>query len=460
MRYKILAVDDDQLFLDTLKEVLRPLDRFELDLANGGAEAIAKIKVSPFSYAVVLLDFEMPGMNGSQTAAELLKINPKLIIAINSGLNSKDVVVDCMRVGAVDFFLKDEPSENLIKKLDSFCSKFEETGRILAISSSKKDANEEIISSIGMIGCSPQMADVATLLPKIAKESANVLVQGETGTGKELVSRAIHNLSPRKNRQFVAINVGAFSDTLLESELFGHIKGAFTGAIENKIGKFKLADGGTLFLDEIGDMKLELQVKLLRVLQEGEYYPVGSNKPEKVDVRIIAATHVNLEEAVKLGKFRQDLFYRLNVLNIAIPALRERPQDIRPLVLHFQKKYRLSGKVFLMRAIRRMEKYSWPGNIRELEGEVQKLAIVSEDAISDIHLNSKFFREENLATSEEHISSFEEIEILKDRLEKGLIEKSLKRTGKLTDAAGNLNIPISTLHKKMKKHNLSLEDFT
>jgi two-component system NtrC family response regulator len=298
------------------------------------------------------------------------------------------------------------------------------------------------------------------MVPKIARESANVLIQGETGTGKELVSKAIHNLSPRKNRQFIAINVGAFTDTLLESELFGHVKGAFTGAVENKIGKFKLADGGTLFLDEIGDMKLELQVKLLRVLQEGEFYPVGSNKPENVNVRIVAATHVNLEEAVKAGKFRQDLYYRLNILNIQVPALRERPQDIRPLVLHFQKKHRLTGKVFLMRAIRRMEKYGWPGNIRELEGEVQRLAIVNDEAISDIHLSSKFFKVENLHTQEDQIASFEEIEMLKDRLEKRLIEESLKKSGKLTDAAGSLNVPISTLHKKMKKHNLYLEDFT
>ncbi|MFP5519930.1 MAG: sigma-54-dependent transcriptional regulator [Bdellovibrionia bacterium] len=458
MGHRILAVDDDSLALATLAEKLKPFSQFQLETAMDGNEAISKVKSQPFAYSVIFLDYAMPGISGSQTVVELLKINPKLIIAMNSGHDAKDTIIECIRAGAVDFVLKDESTETLVRKLNSLCAKFDETARILE--DSPRTSNEEKINSIGMIGKSKSFADVATIVSKAAQEECGVLIQGETGTGKELVAKAVHSLSPRRSRSFVAININSIPETLIESELFGHVKGAFTGATDNKIGKFKLADGGTLFLDEIGDLRLDLQVKLLRVLQEGEFYQVGSNKVEKVNVRIIAATHVNLLEAIKLGRFRQDLYYRLNILNIQIPSLRERPEDIRPLVLHFQKKYRATDKVFLMRTIKRMEKYNWPGNIRELENEVQKLALVGEQAISDIHLDSKFFQAENLMSREGEIQNFEELEMLRDRMEKELIEKAFKRFKKLTDAAASLNVAISTLHKKMKRLNLTLEDLT
>lgn len=458
MGHKILAVDDDLLFLATLAEKLKLQPQFQLETVCSGTEAISKVKSHPFGYSIILLDYSMPGISGAATVTELLKINPKLIIAMNSGHNGKDTIVECVRAGAVDFFLKDDSTETVINKINAFCAKFDETARILQ--ETPQSSNEEAINSIGMIGKSKQLADVAQLAKRAAQESCGVLIQGETGTGKELLAKAVHSLSPRRSRSFVGININSIPETLIESELFGHVKGAFTGATDNKIGKFKLADGGTLFLDEIGDLKIDLQVKLLRVLQEGEFYPVGSNKVEKVNVRIIAATHVNLIEAIKLGKFRQDLFYRLNILSIHIPALRERPEDIRPLVLYFQKKHRATDKVFLMRAIKRMEKYNWPGNIRELENEVQKLALVGEQAISDVHLDSKFFQAENLMARDGEIQSFEELDMMKDRLEKELIEKTFKRFKKLTDAAASLNVAISTLHKKMKRLNLTLEDLT
>jgi DNA-binding NtrC family response regulator len=459
VEYKILAVDDDSLFLTTLTERLKPHARFELETVTNGLDAIERIKQSPFKYAVVLLDYEMPNLSGAQAIMEMLKINSQLIIAMNSGHSAKDIVVECVRAGAIDFFVKGEPSDVFLKKLDSYCAKYEATGRILE-SSKDRSQHEELINSIGKIGKSEALAKVAQIVTRAARESCGVLIQGETGTVKELVAKAIHNLSPRKSRTFVALNVNSITESLLESELFGHVKGAFTGAIESKIGKFKLADGGTLFLDEIGDLKMDLQVKLLRVLQDGEFYPVGSNKSEKVNVRIVAATHVDLQEAIKNGKFRQDLYYRVNVLNIQVPALRERPEDIRPLILHFQKKHRLQGKVFLMRAIKRMEVYSWPGNIRELENDVQRLGLNSENAISDVHLHSKFFELDKLSASENDIRDFEQVEIIKDRLEIDLISKSLKRFRNLTRAAEFLNVGASTLHKKMKRLNLLLEDFT
>lgn len=455
MRYKILIVDDDQLALETLVAALKPHNQFDVETSTSGKDAIARLKVNPFAYAVVLLDYQMPELSGEATVKELLKINPKLIIAMNSGNGAKDIIVDCIRAGAVDFLLKNDPNE-VLRKLTNLCSKFDETARVLQ--EEPQTSNEELINSIGVIGKSKLMVSVAQITNRSAQEHCAVLIQGETGTGKELIAKAVHSLSSRKIRSFVAININSIPEALLESELFGHAKGAFTGATENKIGKFKLADGGTLFLDEIGDLRIDLQVKLLRVLQEGEFYPVGSNKLEKVNVRIIAATHVDLLEAVKLGKFRQDLFYRLNILNIRVPPLRERPEDIRPLVLHFQKKYRATDKVFLMRAIKRMEKYNWPGNIRELENDVQRLALVNEQSISDLHLDSKFFQAENLMARDGEIQSFEELDMMKDRLEKELIEKALRRFRKLTDAAASLNVAISTLHKKMKRLNLTLED--
>jgi transcriptional regulator with PAS, ATPase and Fis domain len=245
-----------------------------------------------------------------------------------------------------------------------------------------------------MVGWSDDMANVANQVLQLSQSNSDstVLINGESGTGKELVAKAIHNLSNRESKKFIAINCGAIPANLLESELFGHERGSFTGATTKKIGKFQIANGGTIFLDEIGDMPLELQVKLLRVLQEGTIEPVGSTSPIKVNVRVLAATHVNLEEAISDGRFREDLFYRLNVIPIYLSPLRKRPDDIEPLLLHFQEKHKGGDKKILYKTLRYLKNYSWKGNVRELENTIDRLlTMVTDSEITPEHLDAKFF---------------------------------------------------------------------
>lgn len=451
MPFKILVVDDEELALSTAKLVLEQEPDFEVHTASSATEAVRLVQANPFAYAVILLDLMMPEKDGAATAQELLSINPHLIIAINSGDYSRDALKKCFASGVLDFIEKDTAPEELKAKLRSFCKKYEETAQTFTRPTPSE--NESLIQSLGMIGHSQSMVEVAKLIRQAAPTDCTVLIHGESGTGKELVARAVHNLSSRSKRPFIPVNVAAIPENLLESDLFGHERGAFTGADRQKIGKFKVADGGTIFLDEIGDMKLELQAKLLRVLQEGEINPVGSAGSQKVNVRIVAASHVDLEKAVAQGKFREDLFYRLNVLKVSIPPLRNRPEDIQPLVAHFQKIYGGEKKTILMKTIRYLERYPWRGNIRELENEMEKLmTIVSASRIEPSHLSSKFFEASTTPKLSAFDCTYEEFLQQLEEHERQYIVSHLSKSASLREAAKHrMKAPLGTIYGRMKK---------
>ena len=452
MQYKILVLDDEETALSTTKFVLGEIPDVEVVTTKSVDEAIRLVRFEPFAYAVILLDFKMPEKDGAATAAELLKINPHLIIAINSGDYSRETLKKCIAIGVADFIEKDTPPHEFREKIKAFCKKFEETAQVFTPPNPSED--EKQIRSIGMVGQSKSLAGIARIVQQAAPTDCNVLVYGESGTGKELIARSIHNLSLRRREAFIPINVGAIPENLLESDLFGHERGAFTGADKQKLGKFKLADGGTIFLDEIGDLKPDLQVKLLRVLQEGEFTTVGGLHPVKVNVRIIAATHVDLERAIAAGQFREDLYYRLNVLKITIPPLRDRPEDIQPLIAYFQKQFNGEEKKILIKTIRYLERYKWRGNVRELENEMEKLmTVVPANRILPEHLSGKFFSEDATSngkgeldcTYEELLSSFED-------KERQYFIKQISKSNSLREAAKfRMRAPLTTIHGRMKK---------
>lgn len=390
--YKILMVDDDAKNLDATELFLKSCG-YDVVTTISPSEALELVKEEEF--ALALLDFQMPEMNGDALATMIRQVSPHQQIAMYSCDLSRDAIKNSMRAGAVDFIDKSMPPQDFKALIESYCNRYEALYRTIRPSKDKSE-NRETIESIGMIGQSQALAIVAMTIHKVAAAAdTSVLIRGESGTGKELVARAIHRLSARSGGQFVAINCGAIPRDLLESELFGHLKGSFTGAAHDKMGKFELANNGTLFLDEIGDMPPELQVKILRVLQEREIIPVGGKFPKKVNVRIVTATHCNLEDMVGKGLFREDLMYRIRVVEVEVPALRTRIEDIEPLVSHFTDRYNKkneSKKYFQRRTLAVLKQYSWPGNVRQLEAMVEKHLVVSDESmIRPEDLDLKFF---------------------------------------------------------------------
>lgn len=452
MPFKVLVVDDERMALETTTLLLESETDLIVQTTDSTDEAIQLVRAEPYGYAVVLLDFTMPGKDGASVAKLMLSINPHLQIVMNSGDKSRETLKLSYSVGITDFIEKDTDPADFRARIRQLCKKFEDTAQIIDPAEAA-DERSKLIKSINMIGESQAMADVATLVLQVAATSCNVLIQGESGTGKELVARAIHKQSSRRQKPFVAINVGAIAENLIESDLFGHERGAFTGAEKTKIGKLKLADGGTVFLDEIGDMKPELQVKLLRFLQEGEIQSVGALKSEKVDVRVIAASHIDLEKAVSENKFREDLFYRLNVVKIAIPPLRDRPEDIRSLVVHFQKAFRAESKTILVKTLRYLESYQWRGNIRELENEMERLmTIVPANRIEPGHLSSKFFAGHDLKRNGEFDCTYLEFISQLEQRERDYINCNLSKSSSLRDAVRQrMKAPLATIYGRMKK---------
>lgn len=324
MPFKILVVDNEPEDIEVTKMILAGDTDFEVVAELDSSKAIELVRKKPNEYAAVLLDYLMP-KDGLATAKEMFAINPELQIAILSGDQSRSVLKKSIEIGVHSFIDKEDDSEILLGVIRSLCQKWKNKSEIFSPSAetTTSEENEKIIRSHGLVGRSAKLADVCRMIKRASKVDCSVMILGESGSGKELVARAIHANSKRKSKPFIGINVNSINENLSESELFGHVKGAFTGAVENSAGKILAAQGGTLFLDEIGDLKPEVQVKLLRVLQERKLSPVGSNKVYDLDIRIISATHVNLEKAILDGKFREDLFYRLHVFPIYNPPLRE-----------------------------------------------------------------------------------------------------------------------------------------
>lgn len=444
MKQTILAIDNDHLVLMSLKMLFADSD-IEVETAISGEFGVALFRAHPERFAVVLVDFEMKmkdglGMDGDEVATQLKAIQSDVRIVMVSGVEDEEIVRRCISAGAEKFIRKGSDPSKLLATVISMLPKFEEeNGR------TDLERQQRIRQVLKMVGRSRELCQVADLITRFSGFDEPVLILGESGVGKEGIARAVHDNSNRKSKNFVAINCAAFSKDMLESELFGHERGAFTGALNKKIGLFEHASGGTIFLDEIGDMPLELQVKILRALQEKTIQPVGSVVPKKIDFRVVAATHRNLREAAEQGTFRQDLYYRLKYLTIDIPPLRERPEDIEPLVFHFISQ--MESKTELKKAIsdsalRKLKSHSWPGNVRDLEAVVKKAFVMA-----DARITPQFLQEEIAESSVNNIESLlARGEVLKyddfmkrvEDQERTLLERAMELTGNVKSAAASL----------------------
>jgi len=369
MTARILVVDDDRAHATMLKAMLGSWG-YEVETADDGGAAVDCVREK--AYDVVLTDVRMAEVDGIEALRRIKHFNPYLPVLIMTAYSSVDTAVNALKAGALDYLHKPLDFEELRRGLD----------RALQQGAAQRDTAGAPSGALeGMIGDSAPMRELFSMIRAVAPSEASVLILGESGTGKELVARALHEGSPRRGRQLVTVNCAALAENLLESELFGHEKGAYTGAQRQRDGRFVQADGGTLFLDEIGEMAVALQAKLLRALQQGEVQRLGSDRPLRVDVRVIAATNRDLAAEVRAGNFREDLYYRLNVIALSVPALRERVEDIPLLARHFLNLFaarnRKTFRGFSPRAMDLMLRYAWPGNVRELENAVERAVILA-----------------------------------------------------------------------------------
>ena len=453
----ILIVDDEKNYLTILSAILED-EGFEVLTAQGGQEALEIHKTSDLD--LILTDMKMPLMDGIQLLENLKSVDPDLPVIMMTAHGTVDKAVEAIQKGAYTYVLKPFDNERLIiyvKKATSMYQVVKENRRL-------RDAVESQYRFGNIIGKSKIMRDIFDTIQKVAPSGATVLIDGQSGTGKELVARSIHFNSPRREKPFVAVNCSALAESLLESELFGHERGAFTGAVATKKGRFELADGGTLFLDEIGELSQNLQVKMLRVLQEKVFERVGGVRSISVDIRVIAATNKDLQQEMKAGRFREDLFYRLNVVHISLPPLKTRPEDIRLLVNHFIKKYASERESAVpvtgvdQEVDRLFYDYSWPGNIRELENVIERVMILCPGEIIRVSELPKGFKDNVYNTL--HLEGIPADAKLSDTLaeiEKTMIVRALKISNNIqSHAAALLGIGKSGLNQKIKKYNLDV----
>ncbi|GAB4342536.1 MAG: sigma-54 dependent transcriptional regulator [Calditrichia bacterium] len=440
---KILIVDDELSVRSSLQEWFLE-DGFRVETASSGEEALEKMHGGP--YDIVLLDIKMPGMDGITLQKKINKIDPHAIIIIMTAYASVETAVDAIKSGAFDYVTKPFDPDELSNLVRNALKQKDLTEENLQL----KETITEMSAADNIIGESPEMKRVFELVNTVAGTDSTVLIRGESGTGKELIARAIHFNSKRRYFPIVTVNCGAIPENLLESELFGHEKGAFTGAQYRRKGKIAQADRGTLFLDEIGDISPKMQVDLLRVLQDKKITPLGGNKEIEVDFRLICATNRNLEKLVEEGKFREDLYYRINVFTIFLPPLRERRGDILPLARYFIKKYARSmgkpEKKISPEAEELLLSYSWPGNVRELENAIERAMVVGK--------KPQLSEEDLPLYLEQRPNRFNGRLTLAD-IEKDHIERVLAETeGNITRAASLLGIDRVTLYNKLKKYGI------
>lgn len=441
----VLIVDDDEKMRTILQKVLQR-EGYEVTLANNGQSAISLVKNDGFD--LVVSDIRMPGMDGLTLLEHIRELSPDTTVIMMTAFGSVDSAVEAMKQGAYDYINKPFKMDEVLIIL----SRAVEEKRLRHELISMREALEARYGFENIVGKSKPMLDVFELIQRVAHTSATVLIHGASGTGKELVAQAIHYNSPRKDGSFVPVNCGAIPEDLLETELFGHVKGAFTGASGDKTGLFAEADHGTLFLDEISELSLPMQTKLLRVLQEKEVRRVGDTKSFSVDVRVIAASNKNLDERVKDGLFREDLFYRLNVIPIVLPELRRRVEDIPLLVQHFLKKYADEAgslKRISREALAALMQYPWPGNVRELENAIERTAILCpQDEIGLEDLPRELYSSEGLSLSH----AMQEGATLEE-LEKEYILRVLENEkGNQTRASEILGIDRRTLYRKLQRY--------
>ena len=450
---RILIVDDEPLIRKSLYETLR-FEGYEAEMAADGEEALQKIERLPID--IMIADIKMPKFSGIDLLKQVKEKHPEIPVILITGYGTIDQAVEAMRLGAADYITKpimDGEIKIVIKKLFEQKNLIEEN---IALRQQLARTGRDTFHQL--IGKHEKMQRIYTLIETIADTKATLLLKGESGTGKRLVALAIHANDPtRKDKPFIEVSCAAIPETLLESELFGHVKGAFTGAIKDRMGRFELADGGTILLDEIDTFSPALQVKLLRVLQEGEFERVGDTRTFRVDVRIIAATNQNLEELIRQGQFREDLFYRLNVIAIELPPLRERREDIPLLIEHFLKKFSAKNRKKFSGVsdgfLKGIEAYPWPGNVRELENVMERATIVGRgELLTEADLPDLFHRLPVMTETEVSSRSLKE---MLGEPEKEMILRTLKECHwNRKKAAALLGVNRTTLYNKMRKYNL------
>jgi len=455
MKRHILIADDEPLTRKSLLEILK-FEGYKVSLASDGEEALRQIKENPPD--VVIADLKMPKLDGIALLRKIKEYDSNIAVVLVTAYGTIETAVEAMKEGAFDYITKpiiDSEIKIVIQRILEQ-KKLLEENKVLK-ERLKKEGRKQFYK---MIGQNPKMQKIYDLVETVAPTNATVLIVGESGTGKRLIAHALHFYNPyRKDKPFVEVSCGALPENLLESELFGHIKGSFTGAIRDRQGRFEIASGGTIFLDEIDAFSPKLQVKLLRVLQEGEFERVGDTKTIKVDVRVIAATNQDLKKLIKEGLFREDLYYRLNVIPINVPPLRERKDDIPLLVEHFLKKssQKLKGKIVRDVSPQVMElffAYDWPGNIRELENVIERAVILCKGERIEVEDLPEFFMELRGKDRDDEKRNFSLKEVVKDS-EKEIIEKVLKECGgNRKKAAQILGINRTTLYNKLKAYGI------
>jgi DNA-binding NtrC family response regulator len=466
LKGKILVIDDELDIREGLYDLLTLEGGYTVELAHNGTEGLRKLEGTP--YDLVLLDLMMPDMSGMDVLRQVRQTDTETPIFMITAYGGVEAAVDALKLGANDYFSKPWDNEKLIIEIDRMIAR-----RLLEYENTHlKRALKQRYSFPNIIGKSERMVRLLDLVGQVASSRSTIMITGETGTGKELVAKAIHANSPRADQMFVAVNSGSLPPELLESTLFGHVKGAFTSAIQTKKGYFEVADRGTIFFDEIGTLGPETQIKLLRVIQEKEFTALGATDPQRVDVRILAATNADLAQLVKEGKFREDLYYRLNVINIALPPLRDRKEDIPPLLSHFftyyckenEKFLNSAGKSVLQfqpEAMQVLMEHSWPGNVRELENVVERAVVLASDAsvpvdvLPDALLQANGVRL-NRAEGSPLPADASLFEIVNEYERRTIMERLEKCGWSQTETAESLHVPLSTLNQKIKRLDIKI----
>lgn len=384
---KILIIEDEVAIRNVIKSILLDEDEaYEIDIAEDGEIGLKLLQEADFNYDLVICDIKMPKKDGIQVLTESLEMNPDILFLMISGHGDIETAVDCIKKGAYDYISKPPDLNRFLSTVRNAVDKKSLISQNKALKTENKALKRKVAKQYEMIGSSPSLMRIQEIIDKVADTDARVLILGANGTGKELVAHHIHEKSSRNRKPLIEVNCAAIPAELIESELFGHVKGSFTGAHKDKEGKFELANQGTIFLDEIGDMSLSAQAKVLRALQEGKITRVGGDKEIKVDVRVIAATNKNLQEEIQKGRFREDLYHRLAVIVIEVPSLDERKEDIKELVEHFVEQIAenngLPPREFSPEAIETLKKLNWSGNIRELRNVIERLLILGGNPIS------------------------------------------------------------------------------
>jgi DNA-binding NtrC family response regulator len=446
MKTKLLIIEDEKITRKSLADILET-EGYEVYSAEDGEEGLDVFRSK--SPDIVITDLRLPKLNGIEVLSTVMSVNPSCKVILITAYASVDTAIESLKLGAYDYLTKPFSPEKLI----SILRNINQLNSVLTENAQLKN-KIDALENKSIIGVSAPMMKLVQTINQISQNDSTVLIEGESGTGKELVARALHKVSPRSSGNFVTVSVSSIPESILESELFGHEKGAFTGAIKQHIGYFERADKGTLFIDDIDDFPLNVQVKLLRVIQERELTHVGGSRSTSIDVRIICATKIDLKKKVENKTFREDLYYRLNIVPLKIPPLRERKEDIPLLVEHFFRKHRADDKIMLLTAeiFDKLQAYHWPGNVRELENIVERMIALSFSGQIDVSVLDLSLQSKGKTFGSDDLSAFGSLENYLEYKETMMIDWAMKQChNNITDAARLLRIPRTTLNSKIDR---------